>query len=414
MKDCWKPVTAYSCGKVFELTGLNFLVSEEFCKRCIERRIRAMCMQVLKIERKTGKLTDGQADLLKELEKEFVGTTRKIEPAPAPYKRLSIADMGLHFVSAALRFAQSGFKLVSKETFIERMMCCTTCSPTGRCPYCGCFLKLKDRMASEGGCPTPKTYPHLTSFPPKNYWAVCDEMTSVIIPSRNEVHLNKTIENILKTVTGKIEVLVGLDGWDFGYDVMKDNRIKVIKEYPSIGRRRMSNKLANMAQGKYLHKVDAHSIFKTEGWDTKLKCVCEPDTVVGCVMDGIDEETWQSQGNRWLGWIIDLETGKWDWQLKMISQLIELVGSFHAASYMMQKETFIARGMHDETLSGWNDEELEWTLKIQRTGGRIIVRTDVECAHLFRKERPYELKGETDNKKQLLILNGFKKGIKTF
>ena len=40
-----------------------------------------------------------------------------------------------------------------------------------------------------------------------------NDKVSVIVPSRNEIFLNKTVEDLFRTATGEIEVIVILDGY---------------------------------------------------------------------------------------------------------------------------------------------------------------------------------------------------------
>jgi len=47
-------------------------------------------------------------------------------------------------------------------------------------------------------------------------------------------------------------------------------------------------------------------------------------------------------------------------------------------------------GGHDETLGKHGNVGSEWSLKVWLTGGKMLLRTDVVCAHLFRKKTPFE------------------------
>lgn len=56
----------------------------------------------------------------------------------------------------------------SRETIIERAQTCAACSflfrPTGQCRKCGCFVKLKVKVASQN-CPINKWLPEPESDP---------------------------------------------------------------------------------------------------------------------------------------------------------------------------------------------------------------------------------------------------------
>ncbi len=319
--------------------------------------------------------------------------------------KLSLSDKIKNLKKSWKHLKQNGVfnkkSYCSLKEAIERQVCCTTCTDTTKCPYCGCFIKIKKLLNTEN-CPSLQAYPHLRKCPPKNYWSVVKEKTSVLIPSRNEKYLNRTIENLIETATGEIEILVGMDGWDFDYEVIKNDRIKVFKEEIPIGRRALHNKLAEKATGKYLFKIDAHSIMDL-GWDTKLKCICDPNTIIGCCVSPIKEESWKLSERKWMGCKIDEEVN-FSWDIKDYNKCkkIEEVLSFPAGAWMIQKETFWKFEGNNLLLGKWGYEEAEWTLNIRLTGGKIFIRKDVNHGHLFRKKFPYKVTDCIDESRKIL------------
>lgn len=247
------------------------------------------------------------------------------------------------------------------------------------CVKCKCWIVAKTR-AADASCPIGK-------------WA--PDLISITIPARNEIHLNQTIESILQTATGNYEIIVGMDGWTIPYEVMKHPKVTVIAEPTAVGRRKIANKIAAAAKGQYIVKLDAHCIYKTPGWNEKLKEVCTPDTIVTCVMDNIDEATWQPMGKKWMGWLFNREF-RTQWWTSMKPQknwnLTEEILCFSASTCMMTKETFWKYGGNREEFGHWGNEELEWALKVRCGGGKLICRTDVEVAHLYRAKFPYKFK----------------------
>ena len=102
---------------------------------------------------------------------------------------------------------------------------------------------------------------------------------SIIIPSRNEKWLKNTLDNLYANATGDFEVLVGFNGkTDYP---LKGNypNLTLIYESENIGLKPMINKLATLANGKYLYKSDAHCAF-SKGFDEVLKENMEDDWVV--------------------------------------------------------------------------------------------------------------------------------------
>jgi len=79
-------------------------------------------------------------------------------------------------------------------------------------------------------------------------------MISVLIPSRNEFMLAKTIESILEASKGEIEIIAVLDGcWDVP-KVKDDPRVTLIHYKEPIGQRKAVNEAAKIAKGKYIIK----------------------------------------------------------------------------------------------------------------------------------------------------------------
>ena len=65
---------------------------------------------------------------------------------------------------------------------------------------------------------------------------------SIVIPSRNDIYLNQTVEDILNKAKGDIEVIVNLDGHaDYPEDLVKDKRVHYILNKKVIGMRSAIN-----------------------------------------------------------------------------------------------------------------------------------------------------------------------------
>ncbi len=96
-------------------------------------------------------------------------------------------------------------------------------------------------------------------------------MVSVIIPSRNEQFLQKTIQGLLNTAKGEIEIIVNLDGyWPPAEEIVIDPRVIYIHRAEAVGMREGINSCALVARGEYLMKSDAHCMY-ADGWDEILK-----------------------------------------------------------------------------------------------------------------------------------------------
>lgn len=92
---------------------------------------------------------------------------------------------------------------------------------------------------------------------------------SILIPSRNEQFLSRTIEDILKHIEADTEVIALLDGVWANPGIPQDPRVNIIYVPESVGQREGTDMAARIARGKYVAKVDAHCSFD-QGFDRKM------------------------------------------------------------------------------------------------------------------------------------------------
>ena len=92
---------------------------------------------------------------------------------------------------------------------------------------------------------------------------------SILIPSRAEMFLVKTIENILENIEADTEIIAVLDGEWSDPPVPRHERVNVIYVSESVGQREATNMAAKLARGKYVMKIDAHCAFD-KGFDRKM------------------------------------------------------------------------------------------------------------------------------------------------
>ena len=88
------------------------------------------------------------------------------------------------------------------------------------------------------------------------------KLLSIIIPARNEEWLQNTIDDIFlhSELGDDMEVLVGLDECkvDCSYLTYPKINLGITRSKEAIGQRAMQNRLAKIAEGKYIMKLDAH------------------------------------------------------------------------------------------------------------------------------------------------------------
>src|SRR4030066_2080489 len=119
---------------------------------------------------------------------------------------------------------------------------------------------------------------------------------SVIIPSRNELFLPQTINDILKKATGDVEVIAVLDGYWPDPPLDEDPRLVLIHRGEAKGMRASINAGAALAKGEYLIKTDAHCMF-AEGFDEILKANCDDNWIVIPPRYSLDAENWAIENN---------------------------------------------------------------------------------------------------------------------
>jgi glycosyltransferase involved in cell wall biosynthesis len=102
---------------------------------------------------------------------------------------------------------------------------------------------------------------------------------SVLIASRNEVWLARTIQDILQNIEGNTEIIVALDGYWPAEPIPDHPRVTIIHFTEPVGQRGAINAGARLSQAKFIMKCDAHCAFD-KGFDVKLMADCEYDWTV--------------------------------------------------------------------------------------------------------------------------------------
>jgi len=85
------------------------------------------------------------------------------------------------------------------------------------------------------------------------------ELLSIIIPSRNEQFLQKTVDDLLAKAEGLIEIIIVFDGVWGDVSKLTDKRIRMIHHgtvRESKGMRASINAGMAIAQGEYVMKID--------------------------------------------------------------------------------------------------------------------------------------------------------------
>lgn len=224
-------------------------------------------------------------------------------------------------------------------------------------------------------------------------------LVSVIIPSRNEIYLQKTVEDILIKAKGLVEVIVVLDGYWVDKPI-DDKRVIYIHIGKARGMRNAINSAVAIAKGKYILKCDGHVMFD-KGFDTKLVKDCEEGWVVIPRRKRLDAKKWQVIKNdkadvdyEYLSYPQNDERGQlsglhgrvWEDRAKKRKRLlIDDNMSAQGSCWFMYKDYFNYLELEDEENYGtFSHEFQEIGLKCWLSGGRVVVNKKTWYAHLHK------------------------------
>ena len=230
-------------------------------------------------------------------------------------------------------------------------------------------------------------------------------LLSVIIPSRNEPYLRKTVLDILAKATRDIEIIVVLDGWwPEPEELVNDKRVVYIHFSEPKGMRGAINAGVSISKGEYIMKLDAHCMVG-EGFDEALKANCEYDWVIVPRRLALEPHTWAVEDNPkypvdYMYLDNQLHGQAWteknkDEKLKGVK--IDDVMSGQGSCWFVKRSYFDWLELLDENHYGqFSSEFQEIGFKCWLSGGRVKVNKNTWYAHFHKTEsRGYSLsKGE--------------------
>ena len=230
-------------------------------------------------------------------------------------------------------------------------------------------------------------------------------MISIVIPSRNEPYLKKTIQDLLLKASGDIEIIAVLDGyWPALTDIVNDPRVTYIHFSNARGMRNAINSAVRIAKGQYILKCDAHVMFE-KGFDIALTAWCEDNWVVVPRRYALDPVKWEIEQKNpkypvdymyltneldgYHGAVWQEKNKDEDLKVKVYDDLMSAQGS----CWFMKKSYFEELDLMDESLFGtFASEFQEIGLKCWLSGGGVIVNKKTWYAHWHKTEsRGYSL-----------------------
>jgi len=229
------------------------------------------------------------------------------------------------------------------------------------------------------------------------------EGLTIIIPSRTEKFLQRTILDVLEKADGPIQVYPVLDGYDIPEEeVVNDPRVEYIRlpEAKYTQKRHGINKCVELTNNKFVMSLDAHCMF-AKGFDTVLKRDWQETWVMVPRRNRLDAENWCLQIQNDARPPIDYEYVmfpntargrlgihgfRWDkrtydrWDIP-----IDDILTMQASCWFMSKDWFKKCGfMQVEGYTGWGQEAEEICFTTWMKGGKCKVDKNTWYAHLHK------------------------------
>jgi len=214
---------------------------------------------------------------------------------------------------------------------------------------------------------------------------------SCIIPSRNDPHLDRTVQELRQKANGEVEIIVVLDGE--GGDVSGADI--VIRHEKSMGMRASINEAVSKSSGQYLLKTDAHCMYD-EGYDEKLLSIIEDDWIVTPVRYKLDVDKWEIC--EWdpnpivyerLYFDNPEKIGGVEWRSRKHGREHILVDEnmvFQGSCWVMSRKHWDKIGpLQEEGYGTFTQEPVELSLKTWLSGGKVMVNKTTWYAHKHRK-----------------------------
>lgn len=255
---------------------------------------------------------------------------------------------------------------------------------------------------------------------------------SVIITSRNEEFLSRTVDGLLKTKKANTEIIVLLDGAWSDPPIRDHEDVTIIYHPVSVGQRQGINDAIKISNAKFIMKLDAHCIMD-DGFDVKLMADCEYDWTVVPRLYNLHAFNWRCSkcGNSWYQgptpkyccsddqgkiknnqcdskkfrramvwkprWHRRSDHMRFDPDLKFqywgslekrpqgqgdIADSLSLLG----ACFFMHRERYWEIGGSEESWGSWGQQGTEIACKTWLSGGRVVINKKTWYSHLFRTQ----------------------------
>lgn len=220
-------------------------------------------------------------------------------------------------------------------------------------------------------------------------------MISILIPSRNEKFLQRTVQDIRDHANGDVEILVGLDG----YEDRIDGADYIFRGENPVGQRAMTNILAKKANGQLLMKVDAHCSF-SQGFDLAMRNDFEPDMILSPALMNLDAEKWEIRSKPVCARYCFGTDMLFDYDKEVPGLLIETM-CLQGSAWLVSKERYLELNLSGEEFGSWGQQGVELGCKAWLNDMRCMTTKNAYYGHMFRTEFPYKQdKGQIDSARE--------------
>ncbi len=253
---------------------------------------------------------------------------------------------------------------------------------------------------------------------------------SILIPSRNEMFLRNTIEDILKNIEADTEVIALLDGQWADPPIPQHDKVNIIYVPQAVGQRAGANLACKLSKAKYVMKVDAHCSFD-KGFDRKMIEAFKEagdDVTMVPTMRNLWAFDWNCRDCNWKKYQGPTppkceRCGSTNLRRKMMwigkerpqsnsysfdaephfgyfndycrrpeyKEALEKTGltetmSLQGSCFMCTREKYWELNLCDEGLGNWGNQGIEVAVKTWLSGGRVLVNHKTWYAHCFRTQ----------------------------
>ncbi len=234
---------------------------------------------------------------------------------------------------------------------------------------------------------------------------MANKKLSIAIPSRTELFLQRTIQDVLEKATGDVEIFPILDGYEPPpHEIVDDPRVHYIRlpQQTYTQKRHGINHMVDICKGDYVMSLDAHCMM-AKGFDEVLIKDLADNEIALPRRNRLDAENWCLQTQRddrppidyeYLIWPGKFDPPgfhgfKWDdrtyerWDIKVDETI-----TMQASMWCMYKSWYKKNGfMQIEGFTGWGQEAESLSFKTWLRGGRLITNKNTWYAHLHKGQK---------------------------